>query len=140
MKLTFYIAFLRSMYLFYQNAHWQCSGPNFYSLHLLFERLYGDVAKSVDEAAEKAIGLYSKEIVDLAQAIQMMEKIIEKYPTSSGNFLELGIQFEKDFAKIATKIRTELNEGSELTLGLDDMIMSQINESENRIYLLKQNQ
>jgi starvation-inducible DNA-binding protein len=35
-----------------QNFHWNCEGPLFYQLHLLFERIYTEVYDSIDEFAE----------------------------------------------------------------------------------------
>lgn len=47
---------LADVYLLYtktQNYHWNYTGPEFYSLHLLFEKQYEDLAESVDEIAER---------------------------------------------------------------------------------------
>lgn len=44
-----------SEYAFYlkaQNFHWNVQGDDFYELHLLFERIYNDVAESIDPFAE----------------------------------------------------------------------------------------
>lgn len=47
-----------SLYLKSQNYHWNVVGPNFQSLHALFEEHYTDLAEAVDEIAERirAIG------------------------------------------------------------------------------------
>jgi starvation-inducible DNA-binding protein len=36
-----------------QNFHWNCEGPLFYQLHLLFERIYTEVYDSIDTFAEQ---------------------------------------------------------------------------------------
>jgi starvation-inducible DNA-binding protein len=36
-----------------QNFHWNCEGPLFYQLHLLFERIYNEVYGSIDTFAEQ---------------------------------------------------------------------------------------
>jgi starvation-inducible DNA-binding protein len=43
-----------------QNYHWNLHGPEFYSLHLLFEKNYKQMAEDVDEIAERirAIGFF----------------------------------------------------------------------------------
>lgn len=43
-----------------QNFHWNVSGPEFYSLHLLFEKQYQELAEAIDEIAERvrALGFY----------------------------------------------------------------------------------
>ncbi len=37
----------------YKKHHWQLAGPTFYSLHLLFDKHYGEQAELVDELAER---------------------------------------------------------------------------------------
>ena len=40
-----------TLYLKTQNFHWNIRGQEFYSLHLLFEKQYQDMAEAVDEVA-----------------------------------------------------------------------------------------
>lgn len=49
-----------TVYLKTQNFHWNVRGPEFYSLHLLFEKHYEQLADAVDEIAERirALGFY----------------------------------------------------------------------------------
>lgn len=54
---------LADTYLLYiktQNFHWNITGSEFYSLHLLFEKQYEELAEAVDEIAEKirALGFF----------------------------------------------------------------------------------
>lgn len=44
-----------------QNFHWNCEGPLFYQLHLLFERIYDEVYGSIDQFAEelRALKVYT---------------------------------------------------------------------------------
>jgi starvation-inducible DNA-binding protein len=44
-----------------QNFHWNCEGPLFYQLHLLFERIYDEVYGSIDTFAEqiRALQVYT---------------------------------------------------------------------------------
>lgn len=44
------------LYLSAKLAHWNVKGPNFYSQHLLFQRIYETVGKSIDGLAELARG------------------------------------------------------------------------------------
>ena len=48
------------LYLKTQNYHWNVTGPQFESLHILFEKQYIDLAESVDEIAERIRALGSK--------------------------------------------------------------------------------
>lgn len=49
-----------ALYLKTQNFHWNVRGPDFFSLHLLFEKQYLELAEEVDEIAERirALGLF----------------------------------------------------------------------------------
>lgn len=42
-----------TLYLKTQNFHWNVTGPQFHSLHLLFETQYTDLQTAVDEIAER---------------------------------------------------------------------------------------
>lgn len=46
------------LYLKTQNYHWNVTGPQFRSLHLMFEEQYTDLASAIDEIAEtiRALG------------------------------------------------------------------------------------
>lgn len=50
-----------SLYLKTHNFHWNVTGPMFTTLHLLFEQQYTELAKAVDEIAERirALGEYA---------------------------------------------------------------------------------
>jgi len=45
------------LYLKTQNYHWNIVGPEFYSLHILLEKHYEEMADAVDEIAERIRGL-----------------------------------------------------------------------------------
>ena len=49
-----------AMYVKTQNFHWNLQGPEFFSLHLLFEKQYKEMAEELDEIAERirAMGFF----------------------------------------------------------------------------------
>ncbi len=49
-----------ALYLKTQNFHWNVTGLEFYSLHILFEKQYEELAEAVDEIAERirALGFF----------------------------------------------------------------------------------
>lgn len=49
-----------ALYLKTQNYHWNVTGANFKTLHLLFEEQYNDLALAVDEIAERIRALGEK--------------------------------------------------------------------------------
>lgn len=51
--LSDFLADTYALYLKSQNFHWNLKGPEFISLHKLFEKHYEDLAEAVDEVAER---------------------------------------------------------------------------------------
>jgi starvation-inducible DNA-binding protein len=56
-KLSILLADMFTLYLKTQNFHWHVTGPNFISLHELFEMQYKDLASAIDEVAERIVVL-----------------------------------------------------------------------------------
>lgn len=51
--LSRFLADAYAIYVKTQNFHWNLKGPEFYSLHLLFEKQYEELANELDEIAER---------------------------------------------------------------------------------------
>ena len=49
-----------ALYLKTQNYHWNVTGPNFYSLHKMFEEQYKELAEAIDDIAERIRALGEK--------------------------------------------------------------------------------
>lgn len=133
-----YVAFLRALYLIHQNNHWQSKGPNFYSNHLLLQRIYESAAESTDAAAEKAIGLYGNDVVNLSAHTKLAHEIAAKYDSKSDDLIKSSLDAEQDFLKFSQKFYDYLKSENEMTLGLDDLIMNVASQREEAVYLLKQ--
>src|SRR5437867_362012 len=58
-ELTHLLADTYTLYLKTQNFHWNVTGPNFHSLHLMFEEQYKELADAVDLIAERIRALKS---------------------------------------------------------------------------------
>lgn len=54
-KLSILLADTYALYLKTQNYHWHVKGPQFRSLHMLFETQYRELAEAVDEIAERIL-------------------------------------------------------------------------------------
>ena len=75
-KLGVLLGFLRGLGFLHQTHHWQSSGINYYSDHIMFERLYTDITPEIDILAEKIIGLESIRLVSQVNQIRHMEEFI----------------------------------------------------------------
>jgi len=136
-----YVGFLRALYLIHQNHHWVASGDAFYGNHLLFERIYKSAAENADSAAEKFIGLFGSDALDIAKQPTLIHDILENHIASNTDLTNLIIastNAEKEFVAFAEDFYKQLKESEKMSLGLDDMIMSISNDRETSLYLLQQ--
>lgn len=131
------LAYLELSYMFYQSAHWQTKGTDFYGDHLLFQRLYEGIRDEVDTLGEKLVGVYGVEHVDLHRRITNL--------TTLANFLD--IQYiQKEYISTALvmekKLLGLLQEADTLNFssGVKDMFAGFANAHEGNIYLLQQRQ
>jgi starvation-inducible DNA-binding protein len=73
--LKVFLANTYALYLGTQNAHWNYEGPHFYSLHILFEKQYEELAEAVDEIAERirALGFFAPASFASFQELSMIQ-------------------------------------------------------------------
>lgn len=107
------------LYLKTHNFHWNVEGPDFYTLHKLFEEQYLDLWASVDLLAERirslgspAPGTYAK--FQAAATIRDNEEI----PTSSAMVQELLADNRTAEATTRSALRAVQDAGDEATAGV----------------------
>lgn len=132
----YYIASLRSIALIHQNNHWLVKGHNSYANHLLFERIYASAQEDSDLMAEKMVGVFNADCLDIALQAKIISKQLSKY--TGEDFLLNSLEAETDFIAFSKHFYETLKEQEELTLGLDDAIMAVSSSREEAVYLLKQ--
>jgi len=61
-EITNFLADTYALYLKTQNFHWNMVGPQFFSLHVLFQKQYEEMAEAIDEIAERVrtLGFYAE--------------------------------------------------------------------------------
>ena len=129
-----YVASHRALYLIETNCHWLTVGN--YADHLLFERLYQQAAEDSDLVAEKMIGIFGESSVSMKLQSEFLSKLLEKY--QGDDLLELCLKLEKDIIAYSRQFYNALEKADQLTLGVDDMIMSLSSNRETACYLLQQ--
>ena len=130
--LSAYVAFTRALYTLHQQNHWEAQA---YGDHLLFQRLYEDAQDLADDAAERTMGLCGEVVFEGADAIA---KKFEARVKTLSSLLESSLEIERAFQDVGQNTYNALKEKDMLTLGLDDLIMSQASQGEVHIYLLQQ--
>lgn len=138
-----YLAMIRAVSLMYQHLHWITAGDSFYSDHLLYERLYKKLSEEIDEVAEKFIGLSSTESACPIQTTKIASDLLSSlFPgfetnSDSNTFAAYALYLEIMFLELNNAFYKKLSE-TNISLGLDDMVMSIHNSHEENVYLLKQ--
>jgi starvation-inducible DNA-binding protein len=64
-----------------KQAHWNVKGPNFISLHLLFDKINNDVENYVDEIAERAVQLGG--VAEGTARMVARRSALAEYPTTA---------------------------------------------------------
>lgn len=129
------LASLRAQSWLYQTLHWRVQGERFYELHLLFERLYGGLNGQIDALAEKLVGYYGAEAVDADDSMNRAAKWLKEW---RGEPVDAALASEKQLQSVVRKTYETLKNKKELSLGLDDYLMSLANDHETHLYLLGQ--
>lgn len=136
-----YCATLRGLAIIHQQAHWVTKSTSFYGDHLLYDRIYNDTLDHIDQVAEKTVGVFDKECMDLSTHIKTCQDFINTVLEKDyADNMERGLTAEKMFLDYSKKLYDYLKESGDMTLGIDDMIMSIANKHEEFVYLLKQAQ
>jgi len=119
-KLEIILADTYSLYLKTQNYHWHVKGPQFKSLHELFEMQYKELAEAVDQVAERILIMG------------------HNAPATFGEFNKLKTIKDGDSSSNANEMVTELaNDHGVLVKDLNQAVrIAQENNDEGTVVLL----
>jgi DNA-binding ferritin-like protein len=121
--------------LMHHHAHLTAKGD--YSDHLLLGEIYESYVDHFDAFAEKGIITYGEGLVAV-EAIMKMQVMCYQQQTPGQNAIQNALAMEKHILMELTELYNELDDTKEMTLGLDDLIMSTCSGIERNIYLLTQ--
>lgn len=121
--------------LMHHHAHLTAKGD--YSDHLLLGEIYESYVDHFDAFAEKGIITYGEQLVTV-EAIMKMQMMCYQQQTPGQNAIQNALAMEKHILMELTELYNELDDTKEMTLGLDDLIMSTCSGIERNIYLLTQ--
>lgn len=107
------------LYLKTQNYHWNVTGPNFKSLHVMFEEQYSDLSLAVDLLAERILALGDKAPGTYAKYSQLTN-LKEGDETLNANSMVKDLVDDQDvIVKTLTVVLTEAQKvGDEVTAGI----------------------
>lgn len=122
-----------ALYFKTQNYHWNVTGTEFRSLHLLFESQYTELAEAIDEIAER--------IRTLGKKVPKLSKFIKLASVSEADWDLDSPAMITDLAKSQDTILASLNDGLKISQksgdeGTADMIIQRIKVHEKNKWML----
>jgi DNA-binding ferritin-like protein len=142
-ELAYNIAWLRTLSIWFQHAHWSTSGKTSYGDHLLYERIYNEITEEIDALAEKAVGFCGPQSVDTHAHSKLLAEMVCAYPSPSRAneatmIASAGLAMISDYIETVNETYKTLKDMGKLSMGLDDYLMALVSKLENNAYLLKQ--
>jgi DNA-binding ferritin-like protein len=131
------MAYLEMSYLFYQSAHWQTKGSDFYGDHLLFQRLYEGIRDEIDTVGEKMVGVYGPEHVDVHRRLSNLSILSDFLDLQyiQKEYVNTGLVMEKKLLDLLQEA-----DKSTFSAGVKDLLAGIANTHEGHMYLLQQRQ
>lgn len=131
------LVLLRAMQIFSQNAHHLVKGPTFFEDHAFFGDVYDAVADDFDSVAERIIGLYGPEHLDLAPLMAGVVNKLSGAPSvgveSNKVYFEYLLNMEESLCKLTEKIIA-----AGVYPGTEQLVGEIANKAEMRKYKIKQ--
>jgi len=128
---------LRSMQIYSQSVHHLVKGTPFHSDHSFFGDVYSALAGDFDDVAERIVGLYGEEPLNLQDMLQAVAMKLTDAPS-------VGVQDNKVFYAYQLKMEDKLKGlvkqivASGVSPGLEQLVGDIANKSEMRCYKIKQ--
>ena len=121
----------------YYTLHWQASGENFYSNHLLFERLYNALPGQFDTLAEKIVAMCGSASVNAVDALNKTSVWVKAWSAIT-NPIQMALRSESEVQQLIKDVYDKLKAQKQLSCGMDDYLLALANEHETNQYLLGQ--
>ncbi|MEL7340989.1 MAG: hypothetical protein AAGM67_10915 [Bacteroidota bacterium] len=121
---------------YHQHGHWMAYGPSQYGDHLLFARLYENLDDEIDELAEKIVGVFGVSSFTASSLVTKMHTFVLRWDKVGCPF-KGSLMAEKALQKCLQETYDKVKENGDMSLGLDDYIMSLASAHETALYLLQ---
>jgi DNA-binding ferritin-like protein len=128
---------LRAMQIYAQNAHHLVKGTPFHSDHAFFGDVYSGISGDFDDVAERIVGLYGEEHLDLQN---MLQSVMGKLSDAPSVGVEDNKMFYEYQMKMEEKLRMLVKQivSSGVSPGLEQLVGDIANKAEMRMYKIKQ--
>ena len=107
---------------------------------MLFQRIYGESQEFIDSVAERAVGSFSAEQVNLPKQIEAMSAFIKETYASGGNspdeMVSQSLAVEKRVLESIKKTIDDLEAAGQLSHGISNLLEGVADKHETFVYLL----
>lgn len=128
---------LRAMQLYSHNCHNLVKGTSFLSDHNLFGDIYSELEGDYDDVAERIVGVYGEESLQLQEMMVQISSKLQDAPSvavpDNRVFVEHQLKMENKLCDLISKI---VQVG--VSHGTEQLITEICNKAESRKYKLKQ--
>jgi len=131
------LAMLRAMHWAHWTAHWKMKGDPFYGDHLMFSKMYEGMVDEIDTMAEKIVGIFGPEAIFDIPLMADAQRFLTSHD-SAPDLYAGALRMEQHLQAAIKTTYDALKESGEITLGLDDFLMSLASAHETNLYLLGQ--
>lgn len=137
------LAHLRALQWIAWTSHWTASGPSYYGDHLLLQRLYAgeeggpDINEQIDQLGERMVAYFGTKSVNPAAISSMTHRILELTDNVASPYARLLVIEKVTQTAIRKAWKANQDSGNEMSLGIDDYLMSLANERDTVRYLLQ---
>lgn len=131
------LALLYAIRLHAQAAHWSARGSDFYSDHLMWERIYKSTDKAIDTVGEQMIYAFNLDDMSarvLARKVAQHQETLQR-EAASGH-LRCAILLEQAVLAFIDTAHEALRQDSHLSRALENMLMNLAEERTRILYLL----
>jgi DNA-binding ferritin-like protein len=135
------LTLLRALSMIHQTHHWLTAGKTSYGDHLLFDRIYGDLAGEIDAIGERSVGTGSVNLNPSVQAHQMAE-VIEALcggeEQNADSYVATSLKAEQWFVECVKRVAESMKATGNLSRGTDNLLAGIEDKHEEHVYLLTQ--
>lgn len=137
------LAHLRALQWVYWTTHWTSEGPNFYSDHLMLQRLYEsedddgsggpDINAQIDGLGERMVAMFGPGSVNPAQINGRVQELVQVASDNAEGPLHALLQLENSFQAVC---RSAWEVNKQMSLGLDNFLAGLADDRTTAQYLL----
>ncbi len=134
-ELTHFLADTYMLYLKTQNFHWNVTGPNFYSYHIMFEGQYKELADAIDTIAERIRALGSHTPASFSEFVKLSSMKEEVHTVAAEDMVKILLKDHETIIQHAYIIFTKAEKAQDQ--GTMDLLIERIRDQEKTAWMLR---